>query len=248
MSTKVSFATYLGEGATSDSKLIIDAIIFTEETYLQFATPFGGQKIEQASAGSVKFNVRMSQWNWCADDCASSNGVGDAIRLTVKMTNQIVSSVPAGNSSNASCDGGCSNGAVQHLGGVFVSILNIYSVENADGTVTDYSMPTQPSLTLSPEPGQENGASQRVSTLVLEFPRPGPMTLWSMTPCWAIRTLQRPTRATQRATRWASQPQKVIFLATLSQQPQQPQFSLSKAQSFNPLWLKRKARSYLTPM
>lgn len=171
MSTKVSFTSYLGEGATSDSKLIIDAIIFTEETYLQFATPFGGQKIEQASAGSVKFNVRMSQWNWCADDCASSNGVGDAIRLTVKMTNQIVSSVPAGNSLNASCDGGCSNGAVQHLGGVFVSILNIYSVENADGTVTDYSMPTQPSLTLSPEPGQENGASQRVSTLVLEFPR-----------------------------------------------------------------------------
>jgi len=170
--TKVSFTSYLGEGTTSDSKLIIDAIIFTEDTYLQFTTPFGGQKIEQkASAGSVKFNVRMSQWNWCADDCTSSNGVGDAVRLTVKMTNQIVSSVAADNSSNSSCDGGCSNGAVQDLGGVFVSILNVYSVENADGTVTDYSMPTKPSLTLSPEPGQENGASQRVSTLVLEFPR-----------------------------------------------------------------------------
>ena len=116
---------YQGEGTTSDSKLIIDAIIFTDDTYLQFTTPFGSQKIEQkASAGSVKFNVRMSQWNWCADDCTSSNGVGDAIRLTVKMTNQIVSSVPAGNSSNSSCDGGCSNGAVQDLGGVFVSILN----------------------------------------------------------------------------------------------------------------------------
>lgn len=49
-------------------------------------------------------------------------------------------------------------------------------------------------------------------------PTSGPTALWSTTPCWAIRTLQRlrPTRATQRAIEWASQPQKVIFLATVA--------------------------------
>ena len=54
---------------------------------------------------------------------------------------------------------------------ILVESLFPFSTLYADGTVTDYSMPTKPSLTLSPQPGQENGASQNVRTLVLEFPR-----------------------------------------------------------------------------
>ena len=91
------------------------------------------------SQGTVKFNVKMSQWNWCEDNCKSANGVGDSVRLTIEMINQVSESSSSStntttsitaDTSNSSTNstrrlsgctsGSCENGAVEDLGGVFL--------------------------------------------------------------------------------------------------------------------------------
>ena len=117
-------------------------------------------------AGAVKFNVLMSQWNWCENDCKSSKGVGDSVRMTITMTNQITANSSA--SAGSGCTNGCWNGAVEDLGGVFLGVLNTYSIKTSDGTVTQYTLPKNPELTVDPPSGSLGSA--RTTTLVLQFP------------------------------------------------------------------------------
>ena len=131
----------------------------------------------------------MSQWNWCADNCKSADGVGDSVRLTIEMINQATetssetettettTTAATSNSTNSSrrrlqgCTGGsCENGAVEDLGGVYLSVLNTYSIQAQDGSMKQYTLPKNPSLTIDPPAGTQ-GASKRTTTLVLEFPR-----------------------------------------------------------------------------
>ncbi|CAE7588909.1 unnamed protein product [Symbiodinium sp. CCMP2456] len=124
----------------------------------------------------------MSQWNWCAENCKSSNGVGAAVRLTIEMINQVVLEADSddpdsGDSSTNSsrslpdCTGGsCENGAVEDLGGVFLSVLNTYMIQQQDGTITQLTLPKNPTLAIDPPPSTQ-GATQRTTTLVLEIPR-----------------------------------------------------------------------------
>ena len=170
--TKISFTSYLGGGnSETDSKLVVEAIIFKTDAILQFTIPSdveGGDPsyfYSYSTAGSVKFNVKMSQWNWCNNDCKSGNGVGESVRLTIEMTNKII----ADDSSEGGCGNECKTGDVQDLGGVFLSVLNTYSIVNGE-TSTEYTMPVAPSLTLDPPPGSNKGSS-RTTTLVLEFPK-----------------------------------------------------------------------------
>ena len=164
--TKVAFTSYLGGGdPVLDSKLQIESIIFMEDAILQFENPDGSYIYPTIAAGTVKFNVLMSQWNWCENDCKSSNGVGDSVRLTITMTNQVT----ADSSQGSSCTDGCQNGAVEDLGGVFLGVLNTYSIKKSDGTMTQYTLPKNPELTVDPPPGSPG--SSRTTTLVLQFPR-----------------------------------------------------------------------------
>lgn len=167
--TKVAFTSYLGGGnAAVDSKLEIESIIFMEDAILQFENPDGSYIYPAIVAGTVKFNVLMSQWNWCENDCKSSNGVGDSVRLTITMTNQITSN-SSDSSAGSACTDGCENGAVEDLGGVFLGVLNTYSIKTSDGTVTQYTLPKNPELTVDPPAG--SSGSSRTTTLVLQFPR-----------------------------------------------------------------------------
>ena len=188
--TKVSFTSYLGAGdSAADSKLLVDAIIFMEDATLQFQNPDGTYIYPMIAKGTVKFNVAMSQWNWCADNCKSADGVGDSVRLTIEMINQVTetssetettettTNAATSNSTNSSrrrlqgCTGGsCENGAVEDLGGVYLSVLNTYSIQAQDGSMKQYTLPKNPSLTIDPPAGTQ-GASKRTTTLVLEFPR-----------------------------------------------------------------------------
>ena len=209
--TTVSFTSYLGSGnPDTDSKLEIESIIFMEDAILQFQNPDGTYIHPTISQGTVKFNVKMSQWNWCADNCKSADGVGDSVRLTIEMINEVTESsdtssndtttevvtlsptttptttttttLPDSNSSGTNsssnssrrltgCTGGsCENGAVEDLGGVYLSVLNTYMIQSQDGTITQYTLPKNPVLTIDPPPGT-SGASRRTTTLVLEFPR-----------------------------------------------------------------------------
>eukprot|EP00439_Symbiodinium_sp_Y106_P025007 s3817_g3.t1 len=112
-----------GDPAT-DSKLEIETIIFKEHAILKVQYTDGSFISPAVAEGTVKFNVKMSQWNWCAGNCKSSNGVGDAVRLTIEMINQVVVEADSddpddsGDSSTNSsrslpdCTGGsCENGA-----------------------------------------------------------------------------------------------------------------------------------------
>ena len=112
-----------GDPAT-DSKLEIETIIFKEHAILKFQNTDGSFISPAVAEGTVKFSVKMSQWNWCAGNCKSSNGVGDAVRLTMEMINQVVVEADSddpddsGDSSTNSsrslpdCTGGsCENGA-----------------------------------------------------------------------------------------------------------------------------------------
>jgi len=249
--TKVRFTSYLGGGdPASDSALVIESMIFQEDATLQFENPDGTYIYPVIAKGTVKFNVVMSLWNWCANNCKSADGVGDSVRLTIEMINQVIAesdsdddddeanptsstSTPSSsdtdddeanatssnssdsnyeanttssnssdssyeanatssnssdsnyeanatssNSSNSNssrrlsgCEGGsCENGAVEDLGGVFLSVLNTYFIEKPDGSRIQYTLPKNPVLTLDPAPGTP-GATQRTTTLVLEFPR-----------------------------------------------------------------------------
>jgi len=167
--TKVAFTCYLGGGdAATDSKLEIESIIFMEDAILQFENPDGSYIYPTIAAGTVKFNVLMSQWNWCENDCKSSDGVGDSVRLTITMTNQITSN-SSDSSAGSACTDGCENGAVEDLGGVFLGVLNTYSIKKSDGTETQYALPKNPELTVDPPAG--SSGSSRTTTLVLQFPR-----------------------------------------------------------------------------
>lgn len=157
-----------GGNAAVDSKLEIESIIFMEDAILQFENPDGSYIYPAIVAGTVKFNVLMSQWNWCENDCKSSNGVGDSVRLTITMTNQITSN-SSDSSAGSACPDGCENGAVEDLGGVFLGVLNTYSIKTSDGTVTQYTLPKNPELTVDPPAG--SSGSSRTTTLVLQFPR-----------------------------------------------------------------------------
>lgn len=181
--TTVSFTSYLGSGdPATDSKLEIETIIFKENAILKFQNPDASIIYPAVAEGTVKFNVKMSQWNWCADNCKSSIGVGDAVRLTIEMVNQVVLeansdySDDSGDSTNSSrslpdCTGGsCENGAVEDLGGVFLSVLNTYMIQEKDGTITQLTLPKNPTLTIDPPPSTQR-ATQRTTTLVLEVPR-----------------------------------------------------------------------------
>ena len=180
--TTVSFTSYLGSGnPATDSKLEIESIIFKENAILKFQNPDGSFIYPAVAEGTLKFNVKMSQWNWCANNCKSSDGVGDSVRLTIEMINQVVveadsddeSADATTNSSKSFPDcssGACENGAVEDLGGVFLSVLNTYMIQAPDGTVTQFTLPKNPSLTIDPPPSTK-GADKRTTTLVLEFPR-----------------------------------------------------------------------------
>ncbi|CAE7573961.1 unnamed protein product [Symbiodinium natans] len=248
--TTVSFTSYLGSGnAATDSKLEIESIIFKEDAILKFENPDGTFIYPTVAKGTVKFNVKMSQWNWCENNCKAADGVGSSVRLTIKMINQVtetdsatttatesvtasattatstatdavtnattttstvtdsvtsnattttstvtdsvtsnattttstasdlntsanVTTTNSGNSSRrlSGCtDGSCENGAVEDLGGVFLSVLNTYMIRNGSGAVTQFTLPENPTLTIDPPPGTQ--ATKRTTVLVLQFPR-----------------------------------------------------------------------------
>lgn len=67
---KVGFKSYIGGGDPDiDSELSIDAIVFQEDALLRFKGENGKNIDQPAPKGTVKFNVRMKQWNWCNNDC-----------------------------------------------------------------------------------------------------------------------------------------------------------------------------------
>ena len=162
--TTVSFKSYIGGGDPNiDSELSIDAIIFQQDALLRFKGENGKNIDQPAAKGTVKFNVRMKQLNWCNNDC------------TCRQVSETHHIDPDTGANIQPLSGGCSNGAckngdVQDLGGVSLAVLDTYSIKNANGISTEYKMPVALTLSISPEPGTASGGS-RTTTMVFEFPK-----------------------------------------------------------------------------
>lgn len=154
---KVGFKSYIGGGDPDiDSELSIDAIVFQEDALLRFKGENGKNIDQPAPKGTVKFNVRMKQWNWCNNDCKCRQ---------VSQTHHID---PDTEANIQPLSGGCCNGDVQVLGGLSLAVLDTYSIKNANGISSEYKMPATPTLSISPEPGTASGGS-RTTTMVFEF-------------------------------------------------------------------------------
>ena len=96
--TKISFTSYLGGGdSEADAKLVVEAIIFKRMPFCRLITipsdVEGGNPsyfYSYSRAGSVKFTGKMSQWNWCNNECTIRNGAGESVWLSVEMTNKVI--------------------------------------------------------------------------------------------------------------------------------------------------------------
>ena len=76
---KVPFSATLG----TNSRIGIDIFLFKQAGTLAI----GGETFTVTNS-TMKFNVELSQWNWCAGGCTNSNGQGAALELDLLVTSR----------------------------------------------------------------------------------------------------------------------------------------------------------------
>jgi len=76
---KVPFSATLA----TNSRIGIDIFLFKQAGTLTI-----GDETFSVTNKTMKFNVELSQWKWCAGDCTSSDGTGAALELDIKVSSK----------------------------------------------------------------------------------------------------------------------------------------------------------------